>query len=296
MLCCLLAVNFIVQWLVGLIVTWSSTPLALLPLNYYSGLSSGGTQESKAKGVELQVTINPTNNWTMKLTASKQQSTYSNIAPQYDAWLAERLPKWTTNAAPEIPDFVDPTSSRRWSLKNFWTGYGYTGVAQIENTDGNTSAQAYFNNVVQSQVALAKALEGARSPLERQYHASFLTNYAFREGRLKGFAIGGAERYESRAAIGFLGKVGDPVNSPTVINLNDVTRPVFDSGNYYTDLWISYSRRIFRDKIGWKLQLNCENATEGGRLMPTQVNFDGTPWAFRIIDSRKFTLTSTFNF
>jgi hypothetical protein len=30
--------------------------------------------------------------------------------------------------------------------------------------------------------------------------------------------------------------------------------------------------------------------------MPTQVNFDGTPWAFRIIDSRKFTLTSTFNF
>ncbi len=270
--------------------------LIKLPLNYYSGLSSGATQDSKVKGTELQVTFNPTNNWTMKLTGSKQQSTYKNIAPQYDAWLAERLPKWTTNSAPDIPDFVDPTTSRRWSLKNFWTGYGYVNVAQIENTDGNTSAQAYFNNVVQSQVALAKALEGARSPLERQYHASFLTNYNFREGKLKGFAVGGAERWESRAAIGFFGKVGDPINSPTVINLNDVTRPVYDSGNYYTDLWVSYSRRIFRDKIGWKIQLNCENATEGGRLMPTQVNFDGTPWAYRIIDSRKFTLTSTFNF
>ncbi|MDP3068867.1 MAG: TonB-dependent receptor plug domain-containing protein [Opitutaceae bacterium] len=270
--------------------------LIQLPLNYYSGLSSGATQDSKVKGTELQVTFNPTSNWTMKLTGSKGQSTYKNIAPQYDAWLAERLPKWTSSAAPEIPDFVDPNTSRRWSLSKFWTGYGYAGVAQIENTDGNTSAQAYHNNVVVSQVALAKALEGARSPLERQYRGSFLTNYSFREGRFKGFAIGGAQRWESRAAIGFFGKVGDPVNSPTVINLNDVTRPVYDSGNYFTDVWCSYSRRIFNDRIGWKLQLNVENVTEGGRLMPTQVNFDGTPWAFRIIDSRKFTLTSTFNF
>ena len=270
--------------------------LIKLPLNYYSGLSSGATQDSKAKGVELQVTYNPLPNWTMKITGSKQQSTYTNIAPQYDAWLAERLPKWETNAAPDIPDFVDPNTSRRWSLGKFWTGYGYTGVAQIENTDGNTSAQAYHNNVVVSQVALAKALEGARSPLERQYHATFLTNYNFRAGKLKGFAVGGAERWESRAAIGFFGKVGDPINSPTVINLNDVTRPVYDSGNYYTDLWVSYSRKIFKDKIGWKLQLNVNNATEDGRLMPTQVNFDGTPWAFRIIDSRQFILTSTFNF
>ncbi len=270
--------------------------LIQLPLNYYSGLSSGATQDSKAKGTEVQLTYNPMNNWTMKFTASKQQSSYTHIAPQYDAWLAERMPKWTTSAAPEIPDFVDPSTSRRWSLKNFWTGYGYAGVAQFENTDGNTSAQAYFNNVVQSQVALAKALEGAVSPLERKYHASFLTNYSFKEGRLKGFSVGGAERYESRAAIGFFGKVGDLVNSPTVINLNDVTRPVYDKGNYYTDLWVAYSRRIFHDKIGWKLQLNVNNATEGGRLMPTQVNFDGTPWAFRIIDSRQFILTSTFNF
>jgi hypothetical protein len=270
--------------------------LIKLPLNYYSGLSSGATQDSKAKGVELQVTFNPTSNWTMKFTGSKQQSSYTNIAPQYDAWLAERLPKWTTNAAPEIPDFIDPNTSRRWSLKNFWTGYGYTGVAQIENTDGNTSAQAYFNNVVQSQVALAKALEGANSPMERKYHGAFVTNYTFREGRFKGFSVGGAERYESKAAIGFYGKVGDPINSPTVINLNDVTRPIYDDGNYYTDLWIGYYRKIYRDKIGWKIQLNCNNATEGGRLMPTQVNFDGTPWAYRIIDSRQFILTSTFTF
>ncbi|MBI5766264.1 MAG: TonB-dependent receptor plug domain-containing protein [Verrucomicrobia bacterium] len=270
--------------------------LIKLPYRYYDGLSSGGTQDSKAKGVEVQITYNPLPNWTMKLTGSKDQATYRNIAPQYDAWLAVRLPNWEAAAAPEIPDFTDPNTGRRWSLSKFWTGYGYTGVAQIENTDGNTSAQAYHNNVVVSQVALAKALEGAISPMQRQYRGSFLTNYNFREGRLKGFGAGGSARWASKAAIGFYGKVGDPRNSPTVINLNDVTRPIYDKGDFQSDLWISYSRKILGDRIGWKVQLNINNWTEGGRLMPTQVNFDGTPWAYRIIDPRQFILTSTFTF
>jgi hypothetical protein len=273
--------------------------LIQLPLNYYSGVSVGATQDSKAKGTELQVTFNPTSSWTVKLTGSKQQSTYTNIAPQYDAWLAARLPKWTTSAAPDIPDFIEPATSRRWSLKNFWTGYGYTNVAYAENTDGNTSAQAYFNNVVVSQVALAKALEGARSPLERQYHGSILTNYTFREGRFKGFSFGGAERYESRAAIGFFGKVGDPINSPTVINISDVTRPVYDSGNYYTDAWVSYATKIYHDRIGWKIQLNVNNLFNRYNVLvmpnPT-TGFNGPLIATLDNQPRSYTATTTLSF
>jgi hypothetical protein len=231
----------------------------------------------------------------MKLTGSKSSASYKNIAPQYDEWLAERMPKWTTSAAPEIPDFVEPLTGRLWSLKNFWTGYGYSAQARIENTDGNTSAQAYFNNVVVSQVAFAKALEGATSPLEREYHGSFLTNYVFREGKLKGFSVGGSQRWESKAAIGFHGKVGDP-GQPTVINLADVTRPIYDSGNYYTDLWFAYTRKIANDKVRMKIQFNINNATEGGRLMPIQTNLDGQSWAYRIIDPRQYVLTTTFEF
>lgn len=270
--------------------------LLKLPVNYYTGISPGATQDSKAKGVELQLTYNITNNWRVKVTGSKDRATYRNVAPQYDDWISQRLPVWQSMTATEIPDFTDPNSGRRYSLRNFWTGYGFVNVAQIENTDGNTSPQAYYNNVVVSQVALAKALEGAISPMQRQYRASGLMSYDIREGRFKGVGLGGSLRWESKAAIGFYGKVGDPINSPTVINLNDVTRPVYDDGNYYSDIWISYSRRIFRDRIGWKLQLNVNNWTESGRLMPTQVNFDGTPWAFRIIDPRQFIVTSTFSF
>ncbi len=268
--------------------------LLKLPLNYYSGIQLAATQQSIAKGVEVQLTYNPTRNWTMKFTGTKTKSTYTDVAPQYDDWLAERLPVWETLTASDIPDFV--SNGREYSLKNFWTGYGYTGVALKENLNGQTSAQAYFNQVVASEVALAKALQGAVAPNQRIYRASFLTNYNISEGRFKGFAVGGAQRWESKAAVGYYGKAANP-NTPTIINANDITRPIYlDNGNFYTDLWASYSRRIFNDKVRMKIQLNVNNVMEGGGLQPVAVNWDGKPWGFRIVDPRQFILTTTFDF
>jgi hypothetical protein len=271
--------------------------LMQLPYLYYSGLSLGATQQSKSKGTEVQLTYNPTPAWTIKFTGSKDEATYTKVAPQYDEWLAVRMPVWTALSITDIPDFVDPNNNRRYSLHNFWTGYGFTNVALAENTDGNTSPQAYYNNVVVSQVATAKALEGAVSPFQRVYHASFLTNYNFSHGRFKGFSVGGAERWESKAAIGYYGMVGAPLTSPTVINVADITRPIYaDNGNYYTDLWIGYTRKILSDKVVLSLRLNCANAFESGRLVPTQANFDGSTWAYRIVDPRQWILTAKFTF
>jgi hypothetical protein len=268
--------------------------LIQLPYNYYTGVATAGTQDSKAKGVELQLTYNPSKNWTIKITADKQRTSYTNVVPQYDAWLAVRLPIWQSLSAPEIANFTDG-GGVRYSLSNFWTGYGFTNVALVTNSDGNNSPQGYFNNVVVPQVATAKALEGADATDQRKYHASLLTNYVFTTGKLKGFSVGGAERWESKAGIGYFGKATDP-NLPTLINRVDITRPVYDSANFYTDLWVAYSRKIFGDKIGWTLQLNINNVFERGHLIPTATNLDGKPYAYRIIDPRQFVLTSTFTF
>ena len=269
-----------------------------LPYLYYSGLNPGGTQQSESRGMEAQVTYNPTRNWTMKLTASKNETIYNDVVPQYDAWIAERMPHWTTIGASDIPDFTG-TDGRRWSLKNFWQGYGYSGNAQIENTNGNTNTAAYYENSVNSLVALAKALEGAVAPSQRKYAVSFLTNYNINGdmfgGKLKGFSVGGSARWASEAAIGYYGKVGDPTQ-PTVVNISDVTRPIYDDGIFNSDIWIAYTTRIYHDRVGMKIQLNCNNWTENGHLMTTQVNFDGSPWAYRIIDPRQFILQTTFSF
>ncbi|HTZ19986.1 MAG TPA: hypothetical protein VMC06_03815, partial [Opitutaceae bacterium] len=267
-----------------------------LPYNYYSGLNVGATQQSKSKGTEAQITYNPTPNWSMKLTASKDQASYTAVAPQYDAWRAVRMPVWTTIGVNDIPDFVDPNSSRAYSLKNFWSAYGYTSVALKENTNLDTSTAGYFGDVVDSLVATAKALEGSVSPFQRIYHASFLTNYNFTHGRFKGFSVGGSQRWESKAAIGYYGKVGNST-TPQIINLSDTTRPVYgDNGNYYTDLWIAYTRKIYNDKVVMSIRLNCNDAFESGHLVATQVNLDGSPWAYRIIDPRQWILSAKFTF
>ena len=271
-----------------------------LPYQYYSRVATAGTQDSKAKGTELQLTYNPVPNWTLKLTASKTKTSYSNVAPQYDAWRDVRLPIWTSLVSPfpaGAPEntFTD-AGGVNYSLQNFWTGYGFTNVARDNDSAGNTSPKAYYNNVVVSQIATAKALQGVTAPDQRQYQSSFLTNYQFTSGKLKGFSVGGSESWESKAAVGFLGKVNDPVNYPGVVNFADPSRPVYDHGNFYTYLWIAYGRKIYNNKIGWKIQLNIDNAFENGRLMPTAINFDGSPWSYRIIDSRQFKLTTTFIF
>jgi hypothetical protein len=248
-----------------------------------------------AKGVEVQLTYNPTNNWTMKLSGTKVKSVYTDVAPEYDAWIAERLPVWESLSVNDIPDFTDG-NGRAYSMRNFWTGYGFTNVARIENTDGNTSPKAYFENSVLSEVGLAKALQGSVAPNQRIYHVNFLTNYRFTSGKLKGFSVGGSERWESKAAVGYYGKAANPL-LPTVINASDINRPIyFDNGNFYTDIWFAYSRKVFNDKINMKIQLNVNNALENGGLVPIAANWDGTPWAYRIIDPRQFILTTTFDF
>jgi outer membrane receptor for ferric coprogen and ferric-rhodotorulic acid len=267
-----------------------------LPYQYYSSVSTTGTQDSKAKGTEVQVTYNPTNNWTLKLTADKQQTIYNNVLPQFDAWLAVRLPVWQSltspfaSGAPEN-DFTD-ASGQHYVLTSFWNGsYGYSA-----ETRPNTTPKGYYDAVVTPPVSLVKGQQGSRSPDQRQYHANFLTNYQFATGKLRGFAVGGSERWESKGAIGYMGTVATPLTAPGVVNLNDVNRPVYDSGNFITDLFVSYQRKIYNNKIGWKLQLNINNVLENGGLRPLAVNWDGSIYAWRIIDSRQFVLQSTFTF
>jgi outer membrane receptor protein involved in Fe transport len=269
--------------------------LLKLPINYYSGISSGATQDSSAKGTELQLTYNPTNAWTMKLTAAKQETIFNNVAPQYDDWLAVRKPVWDAATAPDIPDFTDGAGTA-YSVKNFWDSYGYSSAARQSNTNGWLDAKSYFDSVVVSQVALAKAQEGVAAANQRKYRASFLTNYVFSTGKLKGFSVGGSERWESKSAIGYKGYAANAAQGDMTINRADPNQPIYDGGNSYTDLWVAYTRRIMNDKVRMKIQLNVNNVTEGGHLEPVAVNFDGSPWAYRIIDSRQFILTTSFDF
>jgi outer membrane receptor protein involved in Fe transport len=275
-----------------------------LPYTYYTDVGSiYATRNAEAKGIELQINYNPTRNWTMKVTGGKQTTVYSNVLREFDAWYAVRNPVWQNAKAsdyllPQYQHFATYTTSggRAADLTTFWGSYGYNSTTSLDEPNGNTSAQAYYNNVVAPQYALARDLEGQAAPGQRRYRAAFLTNYTFEGDRFKGFFVGGSQRWEDRAVIGYYGKSSGANPDPSYMDVSDVTKPIYDSDNWYTDVWVGYTRKILNDKVRMKLQLNVNDVFENGGLKTVGVNYDGSPYAFRIVDSRQFVFTTSFDF
>lgn len=278
-----------------------------LPYNYYGSLpyGLGATQSADAKGVEAEVNYNPSKNWTVKFTFGKQDTKYSDVYKEYDPWYAVRLAVWQDAQAadflrPEYQQYATYTTfgGRAVDLTNFMTSFGYRSELFPEAANGYANPGAYYEAVVAPQIALDRDLDGQSAPGQRKYRWSLLSTYTFDEGRFKGFSVGGNLRWEDKAVIGYYGRASgiNRYNGEAVLDYSDTSRPIYDSANYYTDLWISYRRMIFSDKVGMKLQLNVNNALEGGELRTVGVNLDGSPYQYRIIDPRQFILTATFDF
>ncbi len=279
-----------------------------LPYNYYVlPYTVGATRNAEAEGMEVEINYTPTPGWTMKATFGKQDTKYTNLYPEIEPWLAQRMAVWTSAKAsdyllPQYQHFATYETyaasgdGRAVDLTNFWSSYGYDSNVFPEKTSANP--EAYFNGVVQPLLTLDRDMNGQSAQGQRKYRAAFITSYAFEQGRLKGFAVGGGERWESKAVIGYYGKASgvNLYNGVPVMDMSDITRPIYDKEHYYTDLWISYKRPIYKGKVQMKIQLNVNNVFESGGLRPVAVNYDGTPYSFRIVDPRQFVLTTTFDF
>lgn len=278
-----------------------------LPYEYYSSLpySMGATRNAEAKGIEAEINYNPTRNWTMKFTFGKQDTKYASVLKEFLPWEAERMAVWTTAKAstylkPEYQRFATYTTSggRAVNLTNFWSSYGYQSSVFPDTANSYANPEAYYAAIVMPQLALDRDLQGQSVQGQRKYRWSLLSSYNFTAGKLKGFTVGGSQRWEDKAVIGYRGKASgiNLYNGKPVMDIADVSQPIYDDGNTYTDLWIAYRRKILDDQVGMKIQLNVSNVFEGGRLRPVGVNYDGSPYAFRIIDPRQFVLTATFDF
>ncbi len=279
-----------------------------LPYDYYSTstFARGATRNAEARGIEAEINYNPNKNWTMKFTFGKQDTKYASVLKEFTPWADDRLAVWTAAKAstyllPQYQSLATYTTSggRAVDLRDFWTGsFGYNSALFPENSGAFANPLANWNGVVVPQLTLDRDLQGQSVQGQRKYRWSFLTSYSFTEGRLKGLTIGGNERWEDKAVIGYAGK-SSGVNlyaGVPVLDYSDVTKPYYDSAHYYTDLFVSYRFPIWNNKVKAKVQLNVSNVFESGGLRPVAVNYDGSAYSFRIIDPRQFTLTTTFDF
>ena len=161
---------------------------------------------------------------------------------------------------------------------------------------GGNTAEAQYNSALISPYSVGVANVGKPRTQVREYRWTALTNYQFSSGRLKGFSVGGAVRWVDRGSIGFRGAAPETSGpfAGAILNL-DKNKPAWDPARFYCDLSASYRFKIHGDRIRARVQLNLKDAFENGRLQPVAINPDGTYFAYRIIDPRRVTLSTSFD-
>jgi hypothetical protein len=227
------------------------------------------TSDIMSKGKEIEISYNPTRFWTTRFTVAQQQVVEQNVTPAIQRYLDDRMPVWST--------IIDTRTGERW----FTTRYGSAGTAAD-----------FLAGSVQSQYKLLRANEGKSRPQIRQWRVnafSTLQLAALTENKwLKRVSLSGAFRWEDKASIGYYAYANDP-------NAYDPSRRIYDESRHYVDFGGSYNTRIYRDKVGLRLQLNVRNALEGGRLQAVGALPNGVPYNYRIVDPRLIILTATFS-
>jgi hypothetical protein len=274
-----------------------------------------GTESNTSKGMEITAVYNPTRSWNIKLTVGQQEATYSDAIGELQRWLDERKPQWEALVAPDIPNEITRYNGNKLYLANFWNGYGFTQDAAFNdapsNTTGGTGSPAQtYASIVEPDYYTLTASQDTKVANLREWSWTLISNYAFQEGRLKGFAVGGSVRWQDEAAAGYYGETdpsryshpsgaapGFPAGTVrSAIVFPDLNRPIMVADETYVDLWASYTTRIMNDKTRMKIQLNVRDAFESGGLTPVAFNMDGSPAQYRIKDARQFFLTTTFDF
>jgi hypothetical protein len=138
------------------------------------------------------------------------------------------------------------------------------------------------------------SLDGTKSAEQREWRFAGITNYEFLDGPLTGFEMGGAIRWEDKAATGYLTTFDPDAEVP--IPVADLSRPYMDDGLFSGDLWASYSRKIWDNKIDWRIQVNIRNAFGDNDDIPVRTNPNGQVAVIRIPNPRTITVTNTFRF
>lgn len=223
------------------------------------------TTDLVSRGVELELVYNPTRNWRIAFNTAKQEAKRANTGRAYLEYFTKyRRDVWFTGASSLLlsDESGDPVKDRT--------------KERLLND---------FNKTLQQDGAIVSEL--------RRWRWNVVTNYNFaRESRFRGWKIGGAGRWQDKVGIGF------PIttDAATGDNVIDVQHPYMGPADFKLDAWVGYSRKIFDDKITWRLQFNVRNVLDDDELIPVTAQPDGSIAAWRIPSPRTFTLRSTFEF
>ncbi|ACB77041.1 TonB-dependent receptor plug domain-containing protein [Opitutus terrae] len=236
----------------------------------------GNIADTVSRGMEFELTFNPLRNWRITANAAKQEAQKSNVGADFQEFIAANLPLWTDG------DGVLAKNTRSMN--------GFEDIPYYSSFTGAMLGRDAINNMY---VPYLNALAAEGSPVQemRRWRFNLVTNYDFREGRLKGFAIGGAARWGDRIAIGFPVKQNEAGKW-----VYDVSHPYYGGEELNFDAWLRYGRRILNGKVGWSIQLNVRDLFTSNELIAISAQPSGMTASARIPQPNRWTLTNTFTF
>jgi outer membrane receptor for monomeric catechols len=226
-------------------------------------------------GTEIELIANPTPAWRVSAGFARTDATESNIAGAWFDFIADRLPVWA-------------------QYKN---GLMY-------NSTVNTINSTIVGNAINSWNFI-KASEGRRVDQQRRDRLNVTSRYAFMRGPLKGFFAGGSYLWRSPATLGYGSKTvrGSEmqftegfVGANDELSVSDIEKRI--NGPAYTEVdgFLGYSRRIWQNRIAWRVQLNIRNLFDNRDRIPQRVLSTGELAIFTLPDERTFILTNSFSF
>jgi len=232
------------------------------------------TTDYAAKGTEMDVVYNPTRQWRILVNVANQETVQSNIAP----------------VTKGLINLMQPTIDKLGDLPrlNYPAGYNL-GEPLPANV---TTLRTWWNTNILVPYKTTVASEGVASAEQRKWRVNLVTSYSFsRESKLRGFSVGTGVRWQDKLGIGY----------PTSYKADgsifvDIKHPFYAPPETNVDAWVGYSRKLWHDRIDWKVQLNVRNIIGNHDPIPITVQPWGETAMARLAPERRWYLTNTFGF
>ena len=236
------------------------------------------TVDNLSKGVEIELSAQPTRNWNVTMNYSHVNATHTDIDPITQQFISQ-MTGFLNGPAGQI---------RMWC--NQCTGNPLGG-------DWNSSIVAPWTVQLNDQ--------GHEAPEVAPWRLNLVSTYTFDRGPIKGWFIGGGLRIEAKRILGY-------AYDPTFKNVNstdpnyaqvlavtqgglNVNEPFMGSTDTHLDAWIGYSRKLYRN-VNWRIQLNLQNVGEKDHLVAAGYNPDGSLYLARIQEGMGWRLENSFDF
>lgn len=234
------------------------TSVDQLRTDYWSG-ADAYLFDQVSEGWEFETIANPTRNWTIRFNYSYTDRTRTNVLLEGEPWWAERVSLWQR---------LDTLYTQRTGRPSI--------MAQplFNRNDAFVTNQTVADRVAESDRELAQTrLEEEQGYGNRKHKTNVWTRYSFTTGRLKGLAIAGGWRFQSKNIAG--------INLDTRGILWGNPRSLFDA-------MIQYKTKglfgLYADRTTVTYQLNVFNVLNDRTFFITKKQVDtltGTPYMMR---------------